>query len=113
MYAPVRLLDQFGDALLAADADVAVAALLERCGGKRRRNLAGLRTAHPVCDGEERRVADVGVLVPAALAARIRVPDPLTELHDSNRRSVSPIRTTSPGASRRSRVSRIPLTQVA
>ena len=41
-------------------------------GGERRGDLAGLGAAHPVGDREERRVADVGVLVVPALAAGVR-----------------------------------------
>ena len=45
--------------------------LLERGGGELRRDLARLRAAHPVGDGEERRRDDVVVLVPAPPAPRV------------------------------------------
>ena len=61
--APVRLLDQRGDPLLPA-ARVRVG-LIEHRGGEARRHLARLGAAHPVRDREERRLADVGVLVVA------------------------------------------------
>src|SRR5205823_343263 len=66
----------------------------------------------PVGDREQRGAADVRILVVPALAPRIGARVALSELHGSNLRSVSPIRTTSPATSRRSRVSRIPLTNV-
>ncbi len=111
VHAAVRLLDQLGDAALSVPR-VSVTALGQRGRGERRGDLAGLRAAHPVGDREQRRVADERVLVPAPLPAGIRLAVPLADFHGSNRRSVSPTRTTSPGASRRSRVSRIPLTKV-
>src|SRR5947207_1481054 len=105
--ATVRLLDQLGDAPLAVPVVVALAALLQCRGGERGGDLAGLRPAHPVGDREQRRVADVRVFVAAPLPPGVRLPYTLTDLHVSNRRSVSPMRTTSPGTSRRSRLTRI------
>ena len=92
------------------------AGLVQRVGGERRGDLAGARAAHAVGDREERRLEDVRVLVVVPLAARVGADLLLADLrvtaHGSNLRSVSPTRTTSPGASRRSRVRRMPLTNV-
>ena len=111
MHAAVRFLDQLGHAALSVPA-VAVTALLQRVRRERGSHFARLGAAHPVRHRKQRRVADERVLVPAPLPPRIRLGVPLADFHDSNRRSVSPIRTTSPGARRRSRVRRIPLTNV-
>ena len=59
----VRLLDERVDPLRPLE-PVGVAGF-ERRGGELRRDLAGLRAAHPVGDGEERRRDDVVVLVAA------------------------------------------------
>ena len=67
VHAAVRLLDQILDAVLAAGVG---AALLQRGRRETRRDLARLGAAHAVGDGEERRLADVGVLVPAPLCGR-------------------------------------------
>src|SRR5262249_32873463 len=110
VHAPVRLRDPLRDARLAAAVG---AALPERCRGEPGGDLAGLRAAHPVGDGEERRLADEGVFVAAPLPAGVGAAERLDDRdHDSYLRSVSPIRTTSPGASRRSRVTRMPFTYV-
>ena len=72
--AAVRLLDERVDRFVPLE-PVGVADL-ERRGGELRRDLAGLRAAHPVGDGEERRRDDVVVLVaapPAPGVARDRV----------------------------------------
>ena len=45
--------------------------LAEGGGGQPGGDLAGLGTAHPVGDGEERRLDDEGILVPSPLAAGI------------------------------------------
>src|SRR5206468_12714892 len=78
-----------------------------------RGDLTGLRASHPIGDSEERRLADVGVLVAPAPAAGVGddrdVPEPG---HASNLRSVSPTRTTSPRLSRRGRSSRVPFRNV-
>src|SRR5438128_266315 len=104
----IRLLDEGDDACLAAGTG---AALLQLCGGHPRRDLAGLRAAHPVGDGEERRLHDVRVLVVPSLAAGVgHARDPSD--HCSYLRSVSPSRTTSPYFNRRGRSSRVPFRYV-
>jgi len=95
--------------LLAPDGRVR---LVERTGRERRGDLAGACAAHPVRDREERRAQDERVLVLTALPSRVGRRRGLAELHGSNLRSVSPTRTTSPAASRRSRVTRMPFTNV-
>jgi hypothetical protein len=45
---------------------------VEGVGGRFRGDLARLGAAHPVGDNEDRRAHEVGVLVGAALAARVR-----------------------------------------
>jgi hypothetical protein len=65
--------------------------LAKRVDREPRRNLARLRAAHAVGDGEERRLEDVGVLVAAPPAARVRDPACLAQSHCSNFNSVSPI----------------------
>ena len=107
VHAPVRLLDQLRHLLLAASG---ASALLERGGREPRRDLARLRSAHPVGDSEQRRLYDVGVLVPSALPAGVRPARYPPHDHASNRRSVSPMRTTSPSFSRLGPSSRTPLT---
>src|SRR5204863_4482329 len=105
---PVRLLDQLVDARLVALA--AGRPLAERRRGEPGGDLARLRAAHPVRDREERRLDDVRVLVlppPTAGVGRARV---AADVHPSNLSSVSPTRTTSPGSSRRGRVSFVPFT---
>jgi hypothetical protein len=67
---PVRLLDERNDTVLAAPVD----GLAERRGRDARRDLAAASTAHAVGDGEDRRVADPGVLVAAALPPRMGEP---------------------------------------
>ena len=109
--AQVRGLDQRDDALLAGRARIEVG-----LGDRGRRelggDLAGLRAAHPVGDREHRRRGDEVVLVVPPLAPDIRLRRRARDSHRSNLRSVSPIRTTSPGTRRRSRSSRMPLTNV-
>ena len=73
-------------------------ASLERAGGERRGDLAGLRAAHAVGDAKSGGAHDVRVLVAGAACGPGRsgaayAADP----HGSNLRSVSPTRTTSPG----------------
>ena len=96
----IRLPDERCDAALAVARAVVVGDRLDRKPG---RDLAGLRAAHAVGDGEERRPHDVGVLVVPALPAGIRDGGVAAQSHHaaSYRNSVSPMRTTSPGASRR------------
>ena len=67
--AAVRLLDQRRHLLRRRTR--ARIGLLERRGGELRGDLARLRAAHAVGDGEERRRDDVRVLVPAPLLARV------------------------------------------
>ena len=56
--APVRFLDDGHEPLLGIEV-VRVVELTKRGGGQARRDLAGLRAAHAVRDGEERRLDDV------------------------------------------------------
>ncbi len=107
--AEVRGLDQLDDVRGAAGTGAA-GVLEQRVGGDRRGDFPGLRAAHAVGDREERRLADERVLVVPALPARVRVGEARDQPHRSNLRSVSPMRTRSPGARRRSRVSRTPFT---
>ena len=109
VHAAVRLLDELDDAILAAALRLR---LVQRAGGERRGDLAGPRAAHAVGDREQRRPHDERVLVLPALPSGVGRDGVAPELHVSNLRSVSPMRTTSPGASRRSRVSRMPFTNV-
>src|SRR5256885_10822817 len=76
--ATVRLLDQLGDALLAVPV-IALATLLQRRRGERRGDLARLRAAHPVGDREQRRGADVRVLVAPPPPPGGGLPHPLTD----------------------------------
>ena len=76
--AAVRLADQRLDVLRAGGGlDV----LPQRGGGDARGDLARLVAAHPVGDREERRLADVGVLVAAALVARVGRPGGVADRH--------------------------------
>ena len=68
--AGVGLDDQRGEPLLGAAAAVGQA-VLEDLDRRPRRDLAGLRAAHPVGDDEQRRAREVAVLVGAALAAGV------------------------------------------
>ena len=73
--AAVRLADQAPDELLGLGRGDRLALrerARERGRGDRRGDLAGLRAAHPVRDGEEGRLADERVLVAAPLAAGVR-----------------------------------------
>ena len=83
--AAVRLLDQRHEGVLAASALAA-----QRVGGERRRDLARLRTAHPVRDREDRRVDDVDVLVVPALAARVGHSNGAAEGHAATSDSGAP-----------------------
>jgi hypothetical protein len=74
--AAVRLADELGDAFLAARLDLRLAQG-SRC--QPRGHLACLGAAHPIRDGEERRRADEGVLVPAALPPGVRFAGSLAE----------------------------------
>src|SRR6266508_689380 len=105
----VRRLDQRDDAFLAASAGLA---RLHRCRGQSGCDLTGARPAHAVRHREQRRLDNVGVLVMAPLAPRMRRTGVARDSHCSNLRSVSPIRTTSPGVSLRGRSIRVPLTNV-
>jgi hypothetical protein len=101
---PVGLLDQLVDPLLPA---FPVQGVVPECrGSKARGELTGLRAAHPVGDREQGRLADIGVFVVTAPAAGIGDAGDPSEprAHDSYLSSVSPIRRTSPGASRFARV---------
>src|SRR6266566_456399 len=82
--APVRLLDQLGDAALAAAGRALV--LADGAGSEARGKFPGLRAAHAVGDGEERRLDDVGILVPTALLARV---SGVAELFDGHERTFS------------------------
>src|SRR3954468_21543964 len=84
------------------------ARLPQRRGREARGDLARLRAADPVGDREQRRLADVGVLVVPAAAAGVGGGGAARDLHESYLSSVSPTRTTSPGVSRFGRVRRIP-----
>ncbi len=111
VHAAVRLLDERRDPRGAGEP--AGIGVLERGGRELRRDLAALRAAHAVGDGEERRRDDVRVLVPAPLPAGVRPARVRADLrHSSNLRSVSPTRTTSPGASLRASEMRTPFTYV-
>ena len=101
--APVRLLDQRRDPLLAA---VVAGRLLEDGCGEAGRDLAGLGAAHSVGDREERRLGDVCVLVAPAAAAGIGDAGVARQHQTSNLKSVWPTRTTSPLARRRGVVTR-------
>src|SRR6266516_6757642 len=94
--APVCLLDQSVDPLPAVASAVA-RIVAERCRSEARGDLAGLRAADSVGHGEERRLADVGVLVEPAPAPGIRGGRASPESQSSYLNSVSPIRTMSPG----------------
>src|SRR5262249_32796798 len=110
--AAVGLLDQLDHALGPAAVDARV---VQRPGCERGRDLAGTGAAHAVRDREQRWLEDVRIFVVMALSAGIGTDLLLADAksgHDSNLRSVSPTRTTSPGASRRSRVRRMPFTNV-
>ena len=109
MHAAVRFLDQLDDVRLTAAAG---SRFLERARGECRRDLACTRASHAVRDREERRPADIRVLVATPLPPRVGPGCIAPQLQGSNLRSVSPMRTTSPGTSRRSRVNRIPFTKV-
>src|SRR5436190_2788273 len=104
----VRLLDQVGDALLAA---AVRAGFLQRGGREARRDLARLRASHAVRDGEERRLDDVGVLVVPPRATRIGDGCGAGD-HWSYLRSVSPMRMMSPCVRRRGCSSRAPFRYV-
>src|SRR5256885_11451001 len=65
--APVRLVNQLGDAALAAAGRALV--LPDGTGGEARCGLARLSAAHAVPDPEERRLDDGGVLVSTSLFA--------------------------------------------
>src|SRR5204863_4061824 len=84
------------------------ARLTERGRRQPRRDLARLCASDPVCDCEQGRLADVGVLVVPAATAGVRGGGAACDLHASYLSSVSPTRTTSPGVSRFGRVRRIP-----
>src|SRR4029077_12344010 len=76
------------------------AAALEGTRGDSRGDLAGLRAAHPVGDGEQRCAREVGVLVRVALSAGVCLVGLVGDYQHqetSKRNSVSPIRITSPG----------------
>src|SRR6266576_2524817 len=89
----------------------AASSLAAACSRQARGDLAGLRAAHAVGDGEERRLHDVGVLVPAPLATGVGRACHVSDAQLSNLKSVSPIRTTSPGLSLRGDSSRTPFTE--
>ena len=96
----VRLLGDLLE-LPSAEASSLARTSLERLGRDPRGDLAGLRAAHPVGDGEQRRARVVGVLVGVPLAPGVGLVcllgDPQHQ-DTSKRNSVSPIRITSPGA---------------
>ncbi len=108
--AAVRVLDQLHDSLV-VDRPV-----VRRVAKGRRREVrgdfAGLRPAHAVRDREQRRFADVVVLVPAPAAAGVSDGCRARQRHRSNLKSVSPMRITSPGDSLRAPVRRAPFTYV-
>src|SRR5581483_6931373 len=109
--AAVCLLDERCDAL--GPGEAARIGVLERRGSELRRHLARLRAAHAVRDREERRSENVRVLVTAPATARVRAAGiGADDRHASNLRSVSPTRTTSPGARRRAPSMRMPFTYV-
>ena len=86
--------------------------LLQRRRSEVRGDLARLGAADPVGDREERRLADVCVLVLRPSPAGVRVGARPAGSHASTLRSVWPIRTMSPGARSRAVVTRAPLTKV-
>src|SRR5439155_20862157 len=100
--APVRLVDERYDAVLAG-----AASLVRRYRGCREagRDLPGARAAHAVRHREKWRLAHEGVLVLPAPPPPIRNPGEASDPHRSYLRSVSPMRTTSFGASLRGRSS--------
>ena len=105
----VRLLDERDDPRLAA----AVDRLAERSRRHSRGDLSASCAAHAVGHGEERGMADPGVLVAPTLAARVgKAGAAAKSAHASNLRSVSPTRTRSPAASFRARLRRTPFTNV-
>src|SRR5438477_120343 len=78
--------DRFEDPLVGAAPAVAATVarvVAHRRGRQARRQLAGLRAADPVGDREQRRLADVGVLVVPAPPPGIRDRCRLTQLHAS------------------------------
>ena len=97
--AAVRLLDDRLQALVRRE-PVGLVELAESGGCEPGGDLAGLRPAHPVRDGEERRVEDVRVLVPPANLAGVGAACALAQPHRSYRSSVSPTWTRSPSWSR-------------
>src|SRR6185503_13629355 len=104
---PVGLLNQVVDPLLAARQLAGLVA--QRRGCQARGELARLGAAHAVGDSEQRRLADVGVLVVPPPPAGVRDAGRLAEPgHASYLSSVSPTRTMSPGVSRLARESLIP-----
>ena len=81
---------------------VVARAALEGAGGDPGGDLAGLRAAHAVGHGEQRRPGEVGVLVGVPLAPGVGLVCLLGDVQHqdtSKRNSVSPIRITSPGVS--------------
>ena len=109
-HAAVGLLDQLDHLLLGRALGDAV--VLERRGGQARGDLSGARAAHSVRDREQRRPLDVRVLVVPPLAPGVGGGRVGADPHTSYLRSVSPTRTTSPGARRRGSSTFSPLTNV-
>ena len=115
----VRLLGDLLELALGGASGRSISAL-EGAGRDPRGDLAGLRAAHPVGDGEQRRAGEVGVLVRVALPAGVGLVrllgDCVSIRTTSKRNSVSPIRITSPGVSSASpwssrELSRVPLVE--
>ena len=103
----VCLLHQTGGDLLAA---LAGGKLLERGGCEPRGELTGLRPAHSVGDGEQRRRAHERVLVAQPASPGVAANGGAADPHAATCKSVWPMRTTSPDWSSRAVVTRAPLT---
>ena len=109
--ATVRLLDDGAQARLGVER-VRLVEVAERARREPRRDLSRLGAPHPVGDGEQRGLADEGVLVAPAHAARVRQPRDGDELHATTRSVVSPMRSRSPSVSRSRPSMRRPFTKV-
>ena len=106
--APVGLDDKRLHALLAARL---VSCFFLECPGRQARcDLTGASPAHAVGDGEQRRLADEGILVSKPSAPRVGETRCAADPHRCTSSSVSPMRTTSPGRRSRAAFRRAPLT---
>ena len=109
--APVRLLDDRLHPLVGRE-PVGLVVLAEAAAARREATSPACAPPMPSATGEQRRVEDEGVLVPAADAARVGPACALAQPHRSNRSSVSPTWTRSPSCSRLRPSMRSPFTYV-